>query len=303
MKILLAIDGSRYSKMATDTINALKLPPETEMDVMTVIPEHTFIGGVTFQKFLGGVAARERTHRNQKKKASELLREPVSILRDCGIKAGIVIRWGIPADQILKQANEMNADLIVIGAKGIGDSPRFPMGSVAQKVVKYSGSSVLIVRESTKKIRRILLATDGSKYSETATRFLIDLSPPGKSEIFLITSLQSHILALLKMPSLDLDTNRKILAELMKVEEEEARSLMSKTAELFQDGGYITQSMLLYGDPAEEILNSAKTLYPDIIALGAKGLTGIESFLMGSVSQRVARFAECSVLIVRLQRP
>jgi len=46
MKILLVVDGSSYSEMATRTLKALRLPSRTEVTVMTVVPEHTFWEGL-----------------------------------------------------------------------------------------------------------------------------------------------------------------------------------------------------------------------------------------------------------------
>ncbi len=50
------------------------------------------------------------------------------------------------------------------------------------------------------------------------------------------------------------------------------------------------------------ILEAAKEYKPDIIALGSRGLGGIEPLLIGSVAERVARYANCSVLIGREAR-
>jgi len=63
--------------------------------------------------------------------------------------------------------------------------------------------------------------------------------------------------------------------------------------------GYRTASVVIRGVAGECILAAAKEYNPDIIAVGSRGLTGIDSFLLGSVAERVARYASCSVLIVR----
>jgi len=56
---------------------------------------------------------------------------------------------------------------------------------------------------------------------------------------------------------------------------------------------------LLNGDPANEICDKAKKDQYDLIVIGSRGLNQIVSFIMGSVSRRVARHAACPVLIVR----
>ena len=302
MRILLVVDGSPYSEMAIKMLRALQLSPQTEVTVMTVVPEHTFLGGITLNMLRGPAGARERTHKAQEHKATELLQKPVKTLRATGLEVESLVCWGRPAEEIIKTARTMGAELVTIGAKGVDDPERFPLGSVAQKVMKYADTSVLLVREKTTNIRRILLATDGSSHSEVVARFLLDLPLPRKSHLFLVTVLQAHIAALVKMPTLDLETNRKLLEELQEKEESAARSLMAKTRRQFQEKGYEVTSMVLRGDPAEEILMAAETFNPELIALGAKGVTGIEAFLLGSVAQRVARFSRYSVLIARQPR-
>lgn len=301
MKILLAVDGSRYSEMATKTLKALQLPPETEVTVMTVVPEHTFLGRITLNMLIGSASARELAHKAQEQKATELLKKPVETLRASGAKVESMVRWGRPAEEVVKRAREIGAHLVVTGAKGEGDTERFPLGSVAQKVMKYADASALLAREKTTSIRRVLVATDGSKYSNEAIQLLLDLPLPRSSEVFLVTAMQSWNPALVKAFTLDWETNQQILHDLQAAEEESAQSLLAASKKQFREKGYQVSSMVLKGEPAEEILMAADTLNPDLIALGAKGLTGIEAFLLGSVAQRVARFSRYSVLIGRSQ--
>lgn len=299
MKVLLATDGSTYSEMAMKALMALHPPPETEVTVMTVVPENTYLGGITLHMIRGDAATRKRATKDQERKAAELVEAPADALKALGLRVETAIARGSPAEQIIKRASATEADLVAIGAKGTDDSGRFPLGSVAHKVLKYAETSVLLAREATTRIRRLMLATDGSKHSEAAARFLIDIPLPKESKVMLVTSLQSHVAALMKMPTLDLETNQKILAELRAAEEEAARKLMDKTKKQFQAKGYSTEALVLRGDPAEEIIMASKTLNPDLIALGARGLTGIDTFLLGSVAQRVARHSRYSILVVR----
>ncbi len=297
MKILLAVDESIYSAMAVNMLKALALPTHTEVKLMTVIHEHTFIGGHTLRRLLGG-ASGVQTKRTQEQLANDLLHDHIESLKDIGISATPVVAWGNPPEQILKYAHANEVDLVVIGVKGSGNTG-FPIGSVAQKVMKYAQTNVLLIREDIKRIRRVLLATDGSKHSENTAKFLLDIPLPRQTKIVIVTSLESHIQALVKMPTLDMKTNKQILDTLQETEKEEAGKLIARTQALFQKKGYITESLLLEGSPAREIIQVSRTINPDLIAIGAKGLGAIENFLLGSVAQRVARFSRYAVLIVR----
>ena len=105
--------------------------------------------------------------------------------------------------------------------------------------------------------------------------------------------------AIVKTPILNLETNQHILEELKATEEEAGRNLLDKAGISLKEKSYKVTPLLLRGEPAEEILNAAETLNPELIIIGARGLSGIETFFLGSVSQRVARFSNYSVLIVR----
>jgi len=52
MKILLVVDGTPYSVIVTEMIGSLHLPLPTKAILMTVVPEHTFLGGITLVKFM-----------------------------------------------------------------------------------------------------------------------------------------------------------------------------------------------------------------------------------------------------------
>jgi len=299
VKIILALDGSGYSEMNVKMLKALRLPSTTEVIVMTVVPEITFLGGITLDSMMAKGSNRDKTRKEQENKASTMLREPVGTLRENGLKVETQVCWGKPEEQIIKKASDIKADLVVIGAKGITNSPRFPLGSVAHKVMKYAPCSVMLVKEGPRNLRRVFFATDGSKHSDKVTRFLLELPLPKQSQVTIATVLESHLAALMKMPTLDLETNRQILAELQATEENVARDLMNKTRKDFEEKGYKSSLWVLRGGPAESIISAANELNPELIALGAKGLTGIEAFLLGSVAQRVARFSRYSVLIVR----
>ena len=299
MKVLIAVDGSRYSKMCISAMLALNLPADTEFTCITVIPEHTFLGGIRLDTLIGGMEDRKKLKAVQEKKAADLVNNSVDGLRSgyCNIKT--VVSRGKPVEQILKQATNLKADLMVIGAKGTSNTEEFVMGDTARKLMKHAHCNVLLVRENIKKIRRAVLATDGTEYSNAAAHFLLDLDLPSDVEMFIITVMQSHIGALLKMPTLNLETNQHILSELQKAEEKEARKIVTKLEQTFSEKGYDVTPLVRKGDPVPEILNCANTFNPELVVLGAKGHSGIEGFLMGSVSRRVARFSRYSVLIVR----
>jgi nucleotide-binding universal stress UspA family protein len=298
MSILLVVDGSPYSDMATATLKALQLPRQTRVTVMTVVPEFTFLGGITLNTLRGAASTKKKT---QQARAAELLSGPARLLRESNLKVDNLVRWGSPAEVILKVADKISASLVVIGAKGLTDPVSFRLGSVAYKVIRQTKASVLLVRKKiSTTIKRVLLATDGSQGSDIAAQFLLNLPLPQQSQVILVTALQSHAASLMKTPTLGLESDRQLLTALRAAEETQARRIIARSEELFQKKGYQTTSLSVRGGAAESILAAAKEHHPDVIALGSRGLTGLESIVLGSVAERVARYASCSVLIGRI---
>ena len=82
---------------------------------------------------------------------------------------------------------------------------------------------------------------------------------------------------------------------------DQARETLAKTAERFRSAGFKASVLVDEGDPREVILDYAERWPADLIVVGSHGRKGMNRFLMGSVSEAVARYARCSVEVVRIQ--
>jgi nucleotide-binding universal stress UspA family protein len=68
------------------------------------------------------------------------------VAREAGVPVNVYPRQGDPADAILDVAEEQDADLVVVGNKGMTGAKRFLLGSVPNKVSHHAPCSVLIIR-------------------------------------------------------------------------------------------------------------------------------------------------------------
>lgn len=303
MKILLAIDASRYSAVAVGLVKALGIARGAEVTVLTVIPEHVFLGGHTLADLVGRSAAlKAQARKAGEERALELLSKLSKSLGTRGIRVENMVRRGSPADEIIKTCRNIQADLSIVGLKGTSEAPEFLLGSVAQKVMKYAPCSVLIARKETKTVSRVLAPLDGSRHSDEVVQFLLQMPLPRRAQVLLMTVVQSFAAAFVRTYTLDRERDREILAQLQKAEEEAGERLMMAAESEFHKARYRVLTTVTRGDPSREILREADRQDVDLIALGAKGLTGVRGFLLGSVAQRVARYAKSSVLIVRPPR-
>jgi nucleotide-binding universal stress UspA family protein len=81
-----------------------------------------------------------------KEAGRRMVEQSVRKLVKAGFTAEAVCQLGKPAEEIMKVASKHRADLIVMGAKGLGAIARFLLGSVSTRVVQHSSCSVLVVR-------------------------------------------------------------------------------------------------------------------------------------------------------------
>jgi nucleotide-binding universal stress UspA family protein len=83
---------------------------------------------------------------NPREDVEATLRDAAEGIEGAGVKVDTFAREGDPADAILDVAEEQNADLIVVGNKGMTGAKRFLLGSVPNKVSHHAPCSVLIIR-------------------------------------------------------------------------------------------------------------------------------------------------------------
>jgi len=146
----------------------------------------------------------------------------------------------------------------------------------------------------------ILLAVDGSIYSQRAARLLARL--PFKEELK-ITVLHVIDMAALTQPAeltplAAIQYGRRMRRDIRR-HIRTAERLAARTAKRLATRWPRTKGVVVRGDPAEQILARAKREKADLILLGSRGLSDIRGFLLGSVSQQVATYAPCSVMIVK----
>ncbi|MGA8144914.1 MAG: universal stress protein [Candidatus Acidiferrales bacterium] len=139
---------------------------------------------------------------------------------------------------------------------------------------------------------KILLAVDDSKYSQAAIESVLQRVHPPDTEVRVL-----HVLE----PILEARwSSQHVYAEMMAQRRQEATEMVKRAAESLKAVGFKMCSYALEsGIPKAVIIEEAKKWGADLIVVGSHGRTGLDRFLLGSVSEAVARHATCSVEIVR----
>jgi nucleotide-binding universal stress UspA family protein len=143
---------------------------------------------------------------------------------------------------------------------------------------------------------RILLALDDSKYSAGATDVLIAQFKTKDAELRLLHVVEPFPVRLAKRRG----SRQSPDFVAARVEQRKlADELLSRATEKLRSAGYKVTYLVEEGDPRDVILNHAESWRADLIMVGSHGRTGLDRFLIGSVSEAVAHHAPCSVEIVR----
>ena len=140
-------------------------------------------------------------------------------------------------------------------------------------------------------MREIVVGTDGSAGGEAALRWALDIAKGSGARLHLVTaypdapSFRERLVGTARRESIDL--------------REVADNVLARAAEEAGAAGLVTETYAEEGDPAHVLIDVAQQQGADLIVVGARGLTGLERFLLGSVSSKLAHHAPCSVTIVR----
>jgi nucleotide-binding universal stress UspA family protein len=148
MKILLAIDDSKYSKAALQSVLTLAPPKGTQVRVLHVIEPPS----VLVARGMGGYSANLRlVWEAERKNGQELVERFAKDLAARGFKVSTSIVQGEPRSKIVDVARNWRADLIFVGSHGRRGLERFLMGSVSEAVVHHAPCSVQVVRPGSKR--------------------------------------------------------------------------------------------------------------------------------------------------------
>ena len=134
---------------------------------------------------------------------------------------------------------------------------------------------------------RILVAVDGSVYSEYAVDQAISMGNICNSTIFII-----HVVDLYP-------EQMSVAPALMEKMSKDAQELLERTKEKIEQANIHCETIVRMGGQAHEfIIQEAKEKDIDLIVIGTHGRTGLKRLLIGSVAQKVIGFAPCPVMVV-----
>jgi nucleotide-binding universal stress UspA family protein len=285
MKILAATDGSKYGKWAIEWLAEMPFAVQPVVRVLHVVDVASVRAPFMIQPVIIGT---ERYIQSEVKRmetaARSTKKESEGLLSTLGLNGTVTTDQGGVAATIMKHA-QRGVGLLSIGSRGLDALDRFMLGSISNHAIHHAPCSVLVVKESPRPIRHVVLGIDGSAASDKAVKFLmrsVNPTPDGPDQEPIMVTVV-HAVPYFKYPEV----------------KETGKTLVQRYSDKLAKSGFQIREALRLGKPADEILAVAKQDKADLIVTGAKGLGAIRRVLLGSVSTRVVQHAHCGVLVVR----
>jgi nucleotide-binding universal stress UspA family protein len=209
--------------------------------------------------------------------------------------AGSRVLAGAPYRILTGLAQEIGADLIVVGATGSGPLAAELLGSTAERVLRKAPCPVLVVRDGLQvPPRRVLAPVDLSTLSGDAFRCGLHLLSQ------LASSGEIQVQAVYALSFLDAAAARQQtgVASLEQVERSAAEELRRFVLENRPEAPVHVETAVLPGEARFEILRELDEHPVDLVIVGTHGRGGLDRLVLGSVASKVARKAPCSVLMI-----
>jgi nucleotide-binding universal stress UspA family protein len=209
---------------------------------------------------------------------------------------------------VVAAAESTRADLIAVGARGMGPIERLVLGSTSQSVVQSARVPVLVARPerspSDSAALRVLLACDGSDMDDQLAEVVNSLTWPAGSVAQVITVVESlyagEIPDWLKKKTVSPETDAMAQAWQQEFDSdkqklrEQVGGLCQRLPEAFR-----CDPLLAEGHAAEQILKQAEVMNANLVIVGARAVGPLARWVLGSTSEKVLSQAPCSVLLIR----
>lgn len=195
---------------------------------------------------------------------------------------------------ILKEADENEVDLIIVGThRDEGLSAMF-LGTTVERVIRRGNVPVLVVRDRMKgPYRKVMVGIDFSVYSRRAVEFAMKYVPGG--EIFLVHAYD--------IPFKGFLTGRSVREEVKKNHQKQMNAMVEEEMKAFLTSLPSPPSrmkrIMVEGMVRGVISTQVKKLRPDLLVLGTHGRAGAARALLGSVAADLLSDPPCDVVAVK----
>lgn len=277
-KILLAVSGLGHAEEMLKMLKEVPSIQSAKVTVLHVVPAQTTTEAMTTKWEEGG----------------KILANAIQSLNLDPSQVSSILRQGDPKDVVCQVADEIDADLIIMGSRGLKRLQSILSNSVSQYVFQLSSRPMLLVKDDiyVKRIKRVMVAIDNSE----AAKNCLNLA------LFLLRGVQEGQLILANVVP-DLGGKPTETTEI----KPDKNSALADAVAAAERQGVPTRCIRSTGKPGEQICRLAEEFNVDLLLLGspdrrpsiAKSFVDIDRLIGASLSDYVRVNASCPVLLAR----
>jgi nucleotide-binding universal stress UspA family protein len=296
-KILIPLDGSELSERALAPALALVQKPGGIVTLLHVPLARSSLAAKLegFDSYVKDWA--EKQHTQERLQAETYLKA----LKATHVGAGYNVETCVDNGEVLDSILELGKhhDVIVMSTHGYSGLTKLMMGSVTERVLAAAECPVLVIR-STKPIQRILVPLDGSALSETAMAPALEAAGRFKAAVALFRAVDEVTgFERIQLTGLDeTDIATRLRDRLMKEAENYLNALVIPPEAALR----VSREAVVSNTPGFRILDYAERHETDLIAMATHGRTGLAKWIYGSVTEKVLRNSQSSMLVIRPPR-
>jgi nucleotide-binding universal stress UspA family protein len=323
-KILIALDGSAWSRQILTPIRRLFTPADHELILLRVAELPAGIVGApprpVSPSWMGSM--HESRHDieftlhpiydtqlelNERDALETTLLPDQQLLQRDGYRVTSLVRFGEPAVEIADLARSANVDIVAMATHGQTGLRHLLLGSVAEQVLRDLTVPVLLIRPNDR------IEDCGSARPSTlrpTAVVALDGTPVAEQALDCAAELASSIGARLVLTAVEPTVADVALADVggtpYWVQEDHQTAMrrlseyLKQTAARLSQQGLIVETCLSEGNPAEEILRISAREHADLIVMATRSRSGMARLLYGSVAANVLQAAAVPVLLARV---
>jgi nucleotide-binding universal stress UspA family protein len=294
-RLLVAVDGSDGSGRAVSFAIALARRQGSELEFCSVVDHAAAIAECCSMDGAGALILPLAQELDEA--AASIVAEARARANGAGLVATGYVLDGKPVEAIVRWETLHQFDAVVMGTRGKRGLERMVLGSTADGVLRRSDVPAFIVppgaSEAAPAFDRILVAVNDSDPSDAAVDFALQFAGGGKSSLIFCSVGETG-------GQIGDAAWRTSDAASILESHETAGALLAAPMERAAANSVGAERAVAAGDPAEEILRTARSRGADLIVVGTHGRRGVHRWLIGSVAEAVVRDSPVPVAVVRV---
>lgn len=291
--IVVSTDFSEVSYDALQHAHGIARADGATLALVHVLPE---LSGADHQSMLEWLQDKAPKAASVEKLVRETLAGKAAELATDGVKVDTYLEEGEAHTAIVRRAEQLGAALVVVGSHGRTGIQRMLLGSVAERVVRFAHSPVLVARSGPLE-GPVVTGTDLSEAARPGLVEAARLAAASKSELIVL-----YVLSAGWFGRSGVGVSPAALAEAMSGSSaftEATQALDAEIALATRDLDVKVTREVTIGDPAAVLVQRAEDVKARLVVTATHGRTGLRRALIGSVAERIVRLAHTSVLVVR----